>query len=124
MGYIEPGKVSFFTSKQNDASNYGKSLVWSTTIKQKYKNKNLANENKITQLSDNLKILHNKIEMAELKIVELEKINSLKEDKLSTVKTYSENLEAQLSDVKDFVFKNCTDQLDAFWVQFKDYYQK
>jgi hypothetical protein len=44
LGSIEPGKVSFFTSKQNDASNYGKSLVWSTTIKQKYNLDNATSE--------------------------------------------------------------------------------
>lgn len=72
LGSIEPGKVSFFTSKQNDASNYGKSLVWSTTIKQKYNLENatssqleneytaptLGNENRASFISSLISIVN------------------------------------------------------------------
>jgi serine/threonine protein kinase len=76
------------------------------------------------QLDLNIKILKEKLQSSEERVSSLEKIVKLKDNKLEESHFYSENLEAKLSDVKDFVFKNCPDQLDSFNGFFKNYYTK
>lgn len=88
---------------------------------QPYKNKVLFLDNKTSQYEATIKILSNKLDLAEIRVVSLEKLIKLKENQIEQRKSYSEQIEAKLSDVKDFVFKNCQDQLDEFLVQFKNY---
>lgn len=88
---------------------------------QPYKNKVLFLDNKTSQYEATIKILSNKLDLAEIRVVSLEKLIKLKENQIEQRKSYSEQIEAKLSDVKDFVFKNCQDQLDEFLEQFKNY---
>jgi serine/threonine protein kinase len=76
------------------------------------------------QLDMNIKVLQEKLQSSEDLVSSLMKMVELKESKLDECHVYSENLEAKLSDVKDFVFKNCPEQLDSFNAFFKNYYTK
>jgi serine/threonine protein kinase len=91
---------------------------------QPYKNKVNALENKVFTLESLVKKLQLQINITEEKLSSVEKISELNNMKVVDLKTYIENLEAKLSDVKDFVFKNCPDQLDEFNNCFKNYYSR
>ena len=65
--------------------------------------------------------LNVKLNSSESKVDNLEKIILLKNGKICELKTYTEKIEAKLSDVKDFVFKNCSDLLDSFNNTFNSY---
>jgi predicted transcriptional regulator YheO len=91
---------------------------------QPFKNKVMFLDNKTAQYEANIKILQNKFDLANDKVSNLEKLVELKDSKNAEVVFYVENLEAKLSDVKDFVFRNCSDQLDNFNASFKNYYTK
>lgn len=88
---------------------------------QPYKNKVLFLDNKTSQYEANIKVLSNKLDIAEIRVNSLEKLIKLKENQIEQRKSYAEQIEAKLSDVKDFVFKNCHDKLDEFELQFKNY---
>jgi serine/threonine protein kinase len=88
---------------------------------QPYKNKVLFLDNKTAQHEANIKLLSNKLDLSEIRVTSLEKLIKLKESQIDEGKLYAEKIEAKLSDVKDFVFKNCLDQLDEFQLQFKNY---
>lgn len=91
---------------------------------QPFKNKVMFLDNKTAQYESQIKQLQNRLDMSNVKVENQEKLIVLKENKLQEQLLYSENLEAKLSDVKDFVFKNCQDNLDAFNNCFKNYYTK
>jgi uncharacterized protein (DUF2249 family) len=88
---------------------------------QPFKNKVMALENKIISLENANKTLNAQIKNNIDKTFSNEKIIELKEEKINELKVYIENLEARLSDVKDFVFRNCPEQLDEFNNSFKNY---
>ncbi len=89
---------------------------------QPYKNKVLSMENKTAQNEALIKQLQNKIQDIIIKADTNDKLIVLKESKIKEASLYAENLEAKLSDVKDFVFKNCSDQLDSFNNVFNGYF--
>lgn len=90
---------------------------------QPYKNKATANEIRITNLEQTVKTISRNWELANEKANNLERIANLKDTKIVEMQAYIDNLEAKLSDVKDFVFKNCFEQLDHFNSCFKNYYK-
>jgi serine/threonine protein kinase len=91
---------------------------------QPYKNKVVNIENKNLQINKQMEQLTNEISLTKMKLESYEKLNGLKENKIIELKIYCENLEAKLSDVKDFVFKNCQDKLDSFNNSFNNYFIK
>jgi serine/threonine protein kinase len=91
---------------------------------QPYKNKVNALETKIVTLEAQIRKLYSQIALAEEKTYTFDKIMEMKNIKVNDLQTYIENLEARLSDVKDFVFKNCPDQLDEFNNSFKNNYSR
>jgi len=88
---------------------------------QNYKNKSIFLENKMSHLETSVSQLNVKLNSSESKVDNLEKIILLKNEKICELKTYTEKIEAKLSDVKDFVFKNCSDLLDSFNNTFNSY---
>lgn len=88
---------------------------------QSFKNKSMFLENKMTSLESTIAQLQTKLHNAESKVENLEKILILKNGKNEEQKLYIEKIEAKLSDVKDFVFKNCSDYLDSFNSSFNSY---
>jgi len=82
---------------------------------------------KSTNLEENLKKIesHNKkleemMELCKYNSLMLEKVNSEKEEKIVTKDKYIRNLEARLSDVKDFMFSNHIDKIEDMnkWYKF------
>jgi len=86
-----------------------------------YKMKCIHLEAKIEKLDNNVIILEKKI--SNLKDIDLLRETFLKETekKLSEMKIYVNNLEAKLSDIKDFLFKNCNEKLDEFYRFYNNY---
>lgn len=90
---------------------------------QPFKNKVVAMEMKVNSLELSNKSLQTNLELSNNKADDLIKINNLKDIKIVEMKNYADNLEAKLSDVKDFVFRNCHEALDEFNNCFKNYYK-
>lgn len=90
---------------------------------QPFKNKVVSTEMRVNSLEVTNKSLMTNLELANNKASDLEKLNGLKDTKIIEMQNYADNLEAKLSDVKDFVFKNCHEKLDDFNNCFKNYYK-
>ena len=120
----ELNKANIKVRKESNASKINQMVDWlkkQINELQPFKNKSMFLENKISNLEATISLLQNKLQSSDSKVENLEKIIVLKNEKIDDGKAYIEKIEAKLSDVKDFVFKNCTDQLDSFNNTFNNY---
>ena len=85
-----------------------------------YKIKSSNLEIQVTKLESQLKKQEEMLELHRLNVQTIEKTNAEKNYKLVKNEKYIINLEARLSDVKDYVFRNHPDQLEEFkkWYKF------
>jgi serine/threonine protein kinase len=85
-----------------------------------YKIKSSNYEIQVSKLESQIKKLEEQIELAKTMANVLEKLNNEKDYKISKNEKYIANLEARLSDVKDYLFRNQQDKLDEFkkWYKF------
>lgn len=115
-------KIKLKMEKEN-SSKVNERLEWlkkqiSELMPYKIKFTNL--ESQISKFETNIKKSDEIIELHKTNISALEKLNEEKDYKLAKKEKYIVNLEARLSDVKDYVFRNHQDKLDDFkkWYKF------
>jgi serine/threonine protein kinase len=85
-----------------------------------YKIKSSNLEIQVSKLESQIKRLEEQLELYKTNSSVLEKVNNEKDYKISKNEKYITNLEARLSDVKDYLFRNHQDKLDEFkkWYKF------
>jgi chromosome segregation ATPase len=104
-------------SKVNERLEWLKKQI-SELMPYKIKSSNL--EIQTAKLEAHIKKLEEQIELLKTHCNVLEKVNNEKEYKISKNEKYITNLEARLSDVKDYLFRDHQDKLDEFkkWYKF------
>jgi len=85
-----------------------------------YKIKSTNLEMQLSKFEMNQKKLEEMVNLHKINIVTLEKLNSEKDYKMAKKDKYIINIEAKLSDVKDYIFRNHQDNLEEFkkWYKF------
>jgi len=115
-----------FKNKFEDESKYSKANERIDWMKKQI-NELMNYKVKSTNLEENIKKIecHNKkleeiIEMHKYNEEILQKVNAEKEEKLNKKEKYISNLEARLSDVKDYMFQNHLDEIEEMskWYKF------
>jgi serine/threonine protein kinase len=127
LNKIKHTDIEVYLNKQKPKDKNSEIVEWlkkQINELQPYKNKVIALENKVIILETQVKKLQLQVSLTDEKIYSIEKIVEMKNLKVNDLQMYIENLEAKLSDVKDFVFKKCLDQLDEFNNSFKNYYSR
>jgi serine/threonine protein kinase len=104
-------------SKVNERLEWLKKQI-SELMPYKIKSSNL--EIQTAKLESQIKKFEEQVELFKTNCNVLEKLNNEKDYKLSKNEKYIANLEARLSDVKDYLFRNQQDKLDEFkkWYKF------
>lgn len=87
---------------------------------QPYKTKFLNIEMKLKKAENEVELYKNKCNTLDDLYLETKKINQSKTDELKHKIEEINNIEAKLSDIKDFVFKHCPNKLDEFHQFFKN----
>lgn len=87
---------------------------------QPYKTKYLNIEMKLKKAENEVELYKNKCNTLDDLYLETKKINQSKTDELKYKTVEINNIEAKLSDIKDFVFKHCPNQLDEFHQFFRN----
>ena len=84
-----------------------------------YKTKSSNLELAIQKQESQMKFFKEKMDLDNINLELLEKVKTDSEIKLINLQKYCRNLEDKLSDVKDFVFKNCSEKLEEFTKYYK-----